>query len=64
MFEKLATYLREVGREMRKVNWPSQQDLINNTVLTLVASLFIALIIFAQDQVISTILDFVYQVLG
>ena len=61
MFKKLKQYLEDVLRETRKVNWPDRKSLVSNTVLTLVASLIIALIIFAQDQVISTILEFIYQ---
>ncbi len=61
MLKKVQQYLQEVLKETRKVNWPDRKDLINNTVLTLVASLMIALIIFAQDQIISTILEFIYQ---
>jgi preprotein translocase subunit SecE len=59
-FEKVTQYLQEVAKETRKVNWPSRQDLVSNTVLTLVASLLIALVIFAQDQVISRVLQFIY----
>jgi preprotein translocase subunit SecE len=61
MFKKLKQYLEDVLRETRKVNWPDRKSLVSNTFLTLVASLIIALIIFAQDQVISTILEFIYQ---
>ncbi len=61
MFKKLKQYLEDVLRETRKVNWPDRKSLISNTILTLVASIIIALIIFAQDQVISTVLEFIYQ---
>ena len=61
MLKKVQTYLQDVLKETRKVNWPDRKNLINNTILTLVASLIIALIIFAQDQIISTILEFIYQ---
>lgn len=57
---KGSNYLTEVRKEMRKVNWPSQRELINNTVLTLVASFVIALFIFGVDNVISRLLSIVY----
>ena len=56
----LGGYLVEVRKEMRKVNWPKRQELLSNTTLTLVASLILALFIFGADQVISTILQYVY----
>lgn len=58
---KVSVYLQEVQKEMLKVSWPSRQELVNNTTLTLLASLLIALIIFAQDQVISRVLQFIYS---
>jgi len=53
-------YVTEVRKEMRKVSWPPRKELINNTALTLAVSLFIALIIFFSDQIISKALAFVY----
>ena len=56
----LGNYLVEVRKEMRKVNWPKRQELISNTVLTLVAALVASLFIFFADEVISTLLRFIY----
>ncbi|SHL04684.1 preprotein translocase subunit SecE [Rhodothermus profundi] len=62
MFAKIRAYLQEVFREMQKVSWPSRQELINNTILTLVASAVLALFIFLADRVIATVLEFIYSV--
>ena len=56
----IGNYLQEVGKEMRKVTWPTQKELISSTMVTLVASVFIALFIFATDRVISTVLEVIY----
>jgi len=58
---KVVTYMNEVVKEVHKVSWPSRQELVSNTLLTLVASLFIALLIFGQDQIISRVLQFIYS---
>ncbi len=58
---KLIAYLEEVAKEMRKVNWPSRQELISNTVITLVAAMVISLFIFGIDRVISQVLEIIYQ---
>jgi preprotein translocase subunit SecE len=58
---KIVVYMQEVSKEMQKVSWPSRQELVNNTILTLLASLLIALIIFGQDQIISRVLQFIYS---
>ena len=58
--KKIATYVEEVITEMRKVNWPKRKELVSNTVITLLASLALALFIFGADQVISSLLKLVY----
>ena len=57
---KAVGYVGEVRKEMRKVNWPKQNELLSNTTLTLIASLILALFIFGADQVISRLLALVY----
>jgi len=54
-------YLQEVASEMEKVNWPSRDELISSTIVTIVATLIISGIIFLADQAISTTLNFLYQ---
>ena len=54
-------YLEEVAQEMRKVNWPSRQELISNTFITIVATLIISGFIFGADQIISGALELLYQ---
>jgi preprotein translocase subunit SecE len=53
-------YLTEVQKEMRKVSWPKRQELINNTVLTLVSAVALSLLIFFSDQFISWALTLIY----
>ena len=58
--KKIADYVNEVITEMRKVNWPKRKELVSNTMITLVASVGLALFIFGADRVISFILDLIY----
>ena len=57
---KLKTYLEDVAKEMRKVSWPTQAELIANTAITLVATVIISLFIFGADRLISVVLEVVY----
>ena len=57
---KVQSYLQEVGKEMRKVSWPTQKELISNTIVTIVATIVISLFIFGSDRVISTVLEVIY----
>ena len=57
---KVGNYLEEVGKEMRKVTWPTQKELISSTVTTIVATIVISLFIFGTDRIISTVLEVIY----
>jgi len=56
----IVTYIEEVGKEMRKVSWPSRQELISNTFTTILAAIVISLLIFVTDRTISTVLEVIY----
>ena len=56
----ISNYLEEVGKEMRKVTWPSQKELISQTTVTIVATVIVSLFIFSADRVISTVLEVIY----
>lgn len=57
---KINEYIKDVIKEMRKVSWPGRNDLLNNTLITLLASLAVSLFIYGADWVISRLLEFIY----
>jgi preprotein translocase subunit SecE len=56
MFNKLATYLRDVKVEMAKVSWPSKDELVESTTIVIILSLVLAVFVFGVDQGLSNIL--------
>lgn len=60
LFSKIRTYVDEVVAEMRKASWPKRKELMSHTVITLLASVALALFIFGADRVISYVLDVIY----
>jgi preprotein translocase subunit SecE len=54
-------YLQNVVSEMEKVNWPSWDELISSTLITIVATAIISAFIFLTDQVLQTVLTFLYE---
>ena len=55
-------FIKESYEEMTdKVTWPTWGQLQNSAVLVLVASLIIALVIFAMDKAATAILDALYK---
>ncbi len=59
---KLLTDIEESYTELRyKTSWPTKTKLIKSAVIVLVASIIIAAIIFVMDQVVDTIMHFIYS---
>ena len=58
---KLLTNIEESYDELRyKTSWPSKKQLLKSAMIVMVASVIIALIIFAMDQVLSNLMELVY----
>jgi preprotein translocase subunit SecE len=58
---KIKEYVEEVQTEFKKVIWPTQQELIDNTIIVVVFTIVVSAFIFGVDQVYSTILDVIYR---
>jgi len=59
--ERFRAFFEGVNREMKKVTWPTQKELIDNTIVVVVFSIILSLFIFGVDQVYSTVLEVIYQ---
>ena len=59
---KIKLYLQEAFNELiHKVSWPTWSDLQSSALVVMVASLIIALIIFAMDYSFQNLMDLVYS---
>ena len=59
MFNKIATFLREVRAEISKVSWPSRDEIIGSTFVVLAVTIIISVFIGVIDLGINKILLFV-----
>lgn len=60
---KLINDIKESYSELvYKVSWPTQKQLINSSVLVLVASIILALFIWAVDKVFNLLMELIYSV--
>ena len=48
-FKRLTTFLHDVRQEMKKVSWPTQQQMVVFTTVTVITSVALTLIVFALD---------------
>ncbi|SHG09762.1 preprotein translocase subunit SecE [Fodinibius roseus] len=59
--DKIKEFLEDVRKEMKKVSWPDQDELVDYTIVVVIFTILLAAFIFAVDQVYSTILETIYQ---
>lgn len=61
MFDRLKTYLAETRVEMKKVTWPSKEELKDATRVVIAASILVTIFIGIVDQILSGIVKLVFR---
>lgn len=57
-------FVRDTRAEMRRVSWPSMNEVKNTTIITLIAVIFFALYLFGVDRVWAFLIDHLYTWMG
>jgi preprotein translocase subunit SecE len=52
MFKRLAQFIREVRIELKKVSWPTRDQMVAFTVVTLVTSVALTALVFGLDAML------------
>jgi preprotein translocase subunit SecE len=61
MFKKFITYCKESYEELaNKTTWPTRKELTHSAIVVLVASIIIALVVFAEDSVFKFVMEAIY----
>lgn len=50
--EKIKRFLKEVVAELRKVTWPTKDELVGSTIVVIVVSLVVAIFIGIVDRIL------------
>ena len=62
MSNKVTNYLQDTYNELvHKVSWPSWADLQGSAIVVMIASLIIALVVFAMDFSFQNVFEFMYK---
>ena len=56
MKEKIIAFFNDVVREMKKVTWPTKENLQESTIVVLIVCLVIAAFVYVIDQGLSLVL--------
>jgi len=49
ILKRMGAFLRDIRGEMKKVSWPSRNDMIKTTIAVIVISLFFGIYLFGVD---------------
>lgn len=60
MFGKIVKFLQEVRTELTKVTWPTRQELIGSTIVTVVVTLIISVFIGIVDRILALATKFIF----
>ena len=63
-FGRTAQFLRDTRSEMRRVSWPTANEVKNTTIITLIAVVFFALYLFGIDRVWAFLIEHLRTLLG
>jgi preprotein translocase subunit SecE len=53
MKEKIITFFQDVVKEMKKVTWPTKEELIESTKIVIVVCIVLAVFTYVIDMIIS-----------
>ncbi len=59
--DKISKFLREVNIELRKVTWPSKDEIVGSTIVTIVVSTIVAIFIGIVDQALTAIITVIFD---
>ena len=60
MFDRLVKFIREVRSEMRRVSWPSRDEVRESTTVVIVIVLILAVFIGIVDRALSFLISLVF----
>jgi len=63
-FSRTTQFLRDTRAEMRRVSWPTLNEVKNTTIITLIAVVFFSLYLFGVDRVWGFLIDNLRKLLG
>jgi len=57
IFKRFFNYIRNVRLEIKRTTWPTRNEVLNMTIIVIVALLFFGVLIFIVDQIMVVVVD-------
>ncbi|HVK37534.1 MAG TPA: preprotein translocase subunit SecE [Candidatus Kapabacteria bacterium] len=61
MKQNIKSFVSDVGSEMKRVSWPSREQLQESTIVTIVTVLAITVFVYAVDMIFSQIFSLIFR---
>jgi preprotein translocase subunit SecE len=62
--QRTSQFIRDTRAEMRRVSWPTANEVKNTTIITLIAVIFFAIYLFGVDRIWSFLIEHLRTLLG
>lgn len=62
--KRLGNFLRDVRAELKKVTWPSKNEVVNTTIVVVAATIFFGFYLFFMDIIFSWVLSQIKSLFG
>ena len=62
--QRTSQFVRDTRAEMRRVSWPTANEVKNTTIITLIAVIFFAIYLFGVDRIWSFLIEHLRTLLG
>ncbi len=59
--DKISKFLKEVVAELNKVTWPSKDEIVSSTIVTIIVSTIVAIFIGIVDQALTAIIKVIFD---
>jgi preprotein translocase subunit SecE len=63
-YRRLFSFLRDVRAELKKVTWPSRNEVYSTTIVVIIATVFFGLYLYFMDLIFSWVLNQVRGLFG
>jgi len=60
--KKVQKYLKETAAELNKMTWPTKDELVGSTIITVVFSILTAIFIGIVDKILGIIIQSIFKV--
>jgi preprotein translocase subunit SecE len=60
MFQRLVKFIKEVRNELKRVNWPSRDEIRGSTIVVIVIVLVLAVFIGLVDRALSFLVSLIF----